>query len=114
MIKDLNITMSDFKVAIMALNHRNYRQCIEKEEGDFIYAYLTQYNLNRENGKVKKDALKPLLTSLPSEEVLDAQMQYALLPPSKKKYFENTIGTNPFDIIKVSLPVFNYFRSRKN
>ena len=109
-LQELNITIENFKVATMALDYRNNRQCIEKEENTLMYAYLLQYKIKMDDTMVEKDALKPILMSLPSDEVIEALSKYNVLPAEVKSYFEKTIGSDPFDIVKVSLPVFNAFR----
>ena len=109
-LQELNITIENFKVATMALHYRNNRKCIEKEENALIYAYLLQYKIKMDDTVVEKDALKPILMSLPSDEEIEALSKYNVLPAEVKLYFEKTIGSDPFDIVKVSLPVFNAFR----
>jgi len=56
------------------------------------------------------DALNFLLTSLPSQEVLESVAKYNMLPVKVKSYFEQHIGKEPFNIVKVSIPIFEYFR----
>ena len=109
-LKKSKITLKDFKIATMALNYRNYRHCIEDEENTFMYYTLLQYNESTQQNVVDETMTKTILMTLPSHEILEALSHYEVLPKKVKEYFKEHIGSEPFDIIKTSLPVFNAFR----
>ena len=71
---------------------------------------LLVYKIQKERGEEGTDALNFLLKSLPSDEVLEAMAEYEMLPSKVKTYFEKHIGLEPFDIVKVSMPIFEYYR----
>jgi len=106
-LKEANISIDTFKVATMALNHINYTNCIDKEEKSFLYYSLIAYNMQKQNSIEDKDTLSASLILLPSNEVLQALAKYENLSQSIKAYFEKVIGSEPFDIIKVSMPVLD-------
>lgn len=108
-LEDLNISLDVFRIATMTLNYNNYAQCIKEKKNAFIFQSLLVYKIQQAN-KEGTDALNFVLTTLPSNEVLNAFEKYEKLPSDIKSYFEKHIGTEPFNIVKVSMPIFKYFR----
>ena len=104
-VKNLNITSNDFNSIIVTLNYSNYDNCVKKEEREYIYNSLLYYHVQSVYNNVDKDILDPLMMSLPTTEILEARIKYDKLPVNIKEYFEKVIGSEPFDIVKVSLPI---------
>jgi len=109
-LEKLNVTLDEFRIATMALNHKNYAKCVKNKRDEYMYMSLLVYKIKQEYGEKSKDALNFLLVSLPSTEVLEALANYEKLSSKVKTYFEQSIGNEPFDIIKVSIPILEYFR----
>ena len=109
-LEKLNITLLEFRTATMTLNYKNYMQCIKEKENEFMFQSLLVYKIQKENGEEGKDALNFVLEALPSSEVLEAFIKYEKLFPKVKAYFEKYIGIEPFNIVKVSMPILKYFR----
>lgn len=108
-LEDLNITLHEFRTAIMTLNYNNYTQCTKEEKNAFIFQSLLVYKIQQQN-EDGTDALNFLLETLPSDEVLNAFEKFEKLPLKIKSYFEKHIGTEPFNIVKVSMPILKYFK----
>ena len=109
-ISDLNISIDMFKTATIALNYKNFFECTKEAKNAFIYHSLLVYQIQQSMKHENSDALNFLLTSLPSQEVLESVAKYDILPMKVKSYFEQHIGKEPFNIVQVSIPIFEYFR----
>ena len=109
-LKKLNVSVDEFRTATMALNYRNYAKCEKSKKDEYMYMSLLVYKIKQECGEESKDTLNLVLASMPSNEVLEALINYEKLLPRVKTYFEQHIGKEPFDIVKVSLPILEYFR----
>jgi len=106
-LKEANISIDTFRIATMALNYINYSNCIDKEKKSFLYYSMIDYSIKKKKNIEDKDSLTASLILLPSNEVLQVLAKYEDLTQSIKAYFEKAIGTEPFDIIKVSMPVLD-------
>lgn len=108
-LQESNITVEDFQIATKALNYTNNTLCIEKEMNHYMYHALIVYKLL--DGNIdNKEILDSVLISLPSKDIVQAIAKYESFPSYKKEYFQKNIGSTPFDIVKISLPILKAFR----
>ncbi|MCF6244148.1 MAG: hypothetical protein L3J43_03875 [Sulfurovum sp.] len=109
-LEDLNISIDTFKTAVMTLNYNNFSLCTKKKRDAYISQSLLVYKIQQEKGKEGTDVLNFVLTTLPSNDVLEAFVKYENLSPTVRSYFEKHIGLEPFNIVTVSMPILKHFR----
>jgi hypothetical protein len=71
---------------------------------------MLAYSMQKGDSLPDNDTLEALLILLPSNEMLQSLAKYEHLPQAIKTYFEKAIGTEPFDIVKVSMPILEVLR----